>query len=261
MTPLLIAIQFLTRLPVARLQFTAAPGSEPPGPKVVRDSIYWYSSVGLLLGLILWLASAGGHWLLPQLNPTIMAALLLALWVWLSGALHLDGLADSADAWLGGRDPEHRLAIMKDPRCGSAGVVSVVLLLILKFACLSVLLVREPALVILAPTLARGAMPLLFLHTPYVRQQGLASPFSQGLRPLLCYGQLLLPVGLWCWFQGLAAVPGLAWLAVLGLGLRRSMVSRIGGTTGDTAGALIELLEAGALLAICAALPAAPPPA
>ena len=58
-----------------------------------------------------------------------------------------------------------------------------------------------------------------------------------------------------------AAVPGLAWLAVLGLGLRRSMVSRIGGTTGDTAGALIELLEAGALLAICAALPAAPPPA
>ncbi|PWQ89005.1 adenosylcobinamide-GDP ribazoletransferase, partial [Enterococcus faecium] len=92
---------------------------------------------GLLFGLLLWLAS---HLLQGTPSP-LHAALLLTLWVLLSGALHLDGLADSADAWLGGfGDRERTLRIMKDPRSGPIAVVTLVLVLLLKFCALWVLI-------------------------------------------------------------------------------------------------------------------------
>ena len=129
MTPLLIALQFLTRLPVS------LPGI--PTPEQVGRSLLWYPLVGLLLGLLLW----GAHLLLGQASAVLQAAIILALWVGLSGGLHLDGLADTADAWVGGfADRERTLAIMKDPRSGPIAVVVLVLLLLLKFAALFTLL-------------------------------------------------------------------------------------------------------------------------
>lgn len=107
MLPFWIALQFLSSLPVS------LPGM--PEPRELGRSLLFYPLVGLLFGLLLWLAS-----LLLQGTPApLHAALLLTLWVLLSGALHLDGLADSADAWLGGfGDRERTLQIMKDPRSG-----------------------------------------------------------------------------------------------------------------------------------------------
>lgn len=103
MTPLLIALQFLTRLPV-RL-----PGM--PEPQQIGRSLLFYPLVGALLGLLL----LGLEWLLGDTALLLKAALLLAAWVALSGGLHLDGLADTADAWVGGYgDRERTLAIMKD---------------------------------------------------------------------------------------------------------------------------------------------------
>ena len=107
MTPLLIALQFLTRLPV-RL-----PGM--PEPQQIGRSLLFYPLVGLLLGLAL----LALEWVLGDTSTLLEAALLLAAWVALSGGLHLDGLADTADAWVGGYgDRERTLAIMKDPRSG-----------------------------------------------------------------------------------------------------------------------------------------------
>ena len=150
-TPLLIALQFLTRLPV-RL-----PGM--PAPEQVGRSLLWYPLVGLLLGALLLAAQA----LLNQQPAVLQAALLLTLWVALSGGLHLDGLADTADAWVGGYgDRERTLAIMKDPRSGPIAVVVLVLLLLLKFAALLVLLQAGQTLaLLLAPWLGRSALPLL----------------------------------------------------------------------------------------------------
>src|SRR5690606_7673193 len=127
--PLLIALQFLTRLPV-RL-----PGM--PEAQQIGRSLLWYPLVGLLLGGLL----LALHGLLGATPALLQAAILLAVWAGLSGGLHLDGLADSADAWVGGLgDRERTLAIMKDPRSGPIAVVVLLLVLLLKFAALAVLL-------------------------------------------------------------------------------------------------------------------------
>ena len=94
--PALIALQFLTRLPV-RL-----PGM--PEPEQIGRSLLWYPLVGVLLGGLL----LALHGLLGDTPALLQAAILLAVWVGLSGGLHLDGLADTADAWIGGHGDRQR---------------------------------------------------------------------------------------------------------------------------------------------------------
>lgn len=125
---LLVALQFLTRLPV-RL-------SAMPTPEQFGRAVLCYPLVGVLIGVVLYAAARS----LDGTPPLLQAALLLSLWVALSGALHLDGLADMADAWIGGLgDRERTLAIMKDPRSGPVAVVVLVLVLLLKFSALAAL--------------------------------------------------------------------------------------------------------------------------
>lgn len=238
-TPLLIAVQFLTRLPV-RL-----PGM--PAPEQVGRSLLWYPLVGLLLGALLLAAQA----LLSEQPAVLQAALLLTLWVALSGGLHLDGLADTADAWVGGYgDRERTLAIMKDPRSGPIAVVMLVLLLLLKFAALLVLLQAGQTLaLLLAPWLGRSALPLLLRSTAYVRPGGLGAQLAEHLprrelpRVLGLHLALLALTGL----SGLWALLAAVLVFVL---WRRALLARLQGTTGDTAGALVELTEVAVLLVL-----------
>ncbi|HJE68269.1 adenosylcobinamide-GDP ribazoletransferase [Pseudomonas oryzihabitans] len=239
--PLLIAVQFLTRLPV-RL-----PGM-PPAAAVGR-SVLWYPAVGLLLGallsLIAWLGASGG--------VLLQAALVLAGWVILTGGLHLDGLADTADAWIGGYgDRERTLAIMKDPACGPMGVLALLLTLLLKWSALVVLLPHAPAALWLAPLAGRLALPWLLLTTAYVRPGGLGELLSRHLpRKVLVRVLLLGALGMVLLPQGLAALLVTAGIALL---VRRALRQRLGGTTGDTAGALLEIVEAGVLVALALTL-------
>lgn len=240
MTALLIALQFLTRLPV-RL-------AAMPTPEQLGRSLLWYPAVGLLLGLLLW----GAQLLLGDAPALLQAAILLALWVGLSGGLHLDGLADSADAWAGGfGDRERTLAIMKDPRSGPIAVVVLVLTLLLKFAALvSLLQAGQGALLVLLPWLARALLPLLLLTTPYVRPGGLGQALAEHL-PRAALPWLLAGHGLAiCLLFGWTGVLALAVVALVFLWLRQQMCRRLGGTTGDTAGALVELAECALLLAL-----------
>ena len=238
MRPLLLAIQFLTRLPLPTVQ---------GGPREMGGSLPYYPLVGLLIGgLLLGLAT-----LLAHLPPMLLAALLLACWVLITGGLHLDGLADSADAWLGGYgDRERSLAIMKDPRCGPAGVIALVLVLLLKFAALHGLVTEQHlAPLLLAPLLGRGVLPLLFLTTPYVRRGGLGQALSEHLpRKSTWLALAVTSVGL-TWLAPRDAALSLAASLAAFLLFRRLMMKRLGGTTGDTAGALTELTETTILLA------------
>jgi len=240
MLPFWIALQFLSSLPVS------LPGM--PSPRDMGRSLLWYPLVGLLFGLLLWLAS---H-LLQGTPAPLHAALLLALWVLLSGALHLDGLADSADAWLGGfGDRERTLQIMKDPRSGPIAVVTLVLVLLLKFCALWVLVEQGVgAQLLLAPLIGRAAMLGLFLGTPYVRPGGLGQALAEHL-PRRAAGWVLLGCALLGLLLG-------GWSVVLALvlfaWLRHLMCRRLGGTTGDTAGALLELLEVAVLLGLALGL-------
>jgi len=240
MLPFWIALQFLSSLPV-RL-----PGM--PEPREMGRSMLCYPLVGLLFGLLLWLAS---HLLQGAAAP-LQAALLLTLWVSLSGALHLDGLADSADAWLGGfGDRERTLEIMKDPRSGPIAVVTLVLVLLLKFCALWELVEQGPGMaLLLAPVVGRAAMLGLFLGTPYVRRGGLGQALAEHL-PRRSAVWVLLASLLLCLLLGgtRAIVPMLAVTAVF-IGLRRLMCRRLGGTTGDTAGAMLEIVELAVLLGL-----------
>jgi adenosylcobinamide-GDP ribazoletransferase len=234
---LVVAVGFLTRIPVPSRAFD--------NERARSVSLAWYPLVGLLLGIML----AALAWCLRDAPPLLSAALVLLAWVAITGALHLDGLADSADAWVGGLgDPARTLAIMKDPRCGPAGVVALVLVLLLKFAALASMPPSSIVLLPLAPLLARTALTLVFVTTPYVRAAGLGAALVSAPR-----------LGSWLGVVAGAGTCLLAgWHGAIALGValllfaawRSACMRRIGGITGDTAGALAELTEAGVLVAL-----------
>lgn len=239
MRPFFIALQFLTQLPVHFARH--------PEPQEIGSSLNYYPLVGLLLGLFLVLLA----WILNDISALLSAALLLSFWVGLTGGLHLDGLADSADAWVGGLgNRDKTLAIMKDPRSGPAAVVVLVLLLLVKFAALHAILSTQYwAALLLAPVLGRTVLPLLFLSTPYVRKQGLGTAFVDPLPRGIIRIMLLTVLVLFLISGSIALGMVVVAICVL-LALRHLMLKRLGGCTGDTAGALVEITEASILLAM-----------
>jgi adenosylcobinamide-GDP ribazoletransferase len=238
--PFLIALQFLTRFPV-RLE-------QAPEERDIGRSMLYYPAIGLLMGLLL----SALAWVLADLPGLLPSAILLAFWVAITGALHLDGLADSVDAWIGGAgDRERTLAIMKDPHAGPTAVVVLVVVLLVKCAALERVLAQEDWMgLVLAPMLGRTALPLLFLTTPYVRSGGLGAALAQHPSPragalvvLAAAAAAILARGPWL----LLATAGVFVL------LRGLTVQRIGGITGDSAGALVELTETAVLVSVALA--------
>ena len=240
-----IALQFLTRLPVPfRIHFT---------PKAQAWSLVWHPLVGLLIGALL----LSMQQLFPGAGPLLASALLLTAWVSITGGLHLDGLADCADAWAGGQgDRERSLRIMKEPNSGPIAVATLVLLLLLKFAALEELAGRSSLMPLLwTPMIARSLVPILLLTTPYVRKNGLGSPLAENLRPKPAWLATLLY--LICALIMLGPWPILA-TALTVWWLRALMLNRIGGCTGDTLGASIEIAEAVVLVVCALAIPSHP---
>ena len=236
MRSLLAALGFLTRVPVPAWVFKDA--------QATKTSLAWYPAAGLLIGGVLWSLA----WLGSALPPMLLAALLLLVWTGLTGALHLDGLADSADAWVDGLgDRERTLAIMKDPRSGPMGVTAVVLVLLLKFAALASLPLAHTA-IWLAPMLARTAITTAFLCMPYVRSQGLGSALTDSPRVLCIVGVAAAVVLAVC--VGWPGVRALLTVSVVFACWRSACMRRLGGMTGDTLGALTELAEAAVLIVL-----------
>ena len=237
-----VALAFLTTLPV--------PGGLDYCPEVQGASLISYPVVGLLLGGLL---AAAAFWV--PLPHYLLAGVIVALWVGLTGGLHLDGLADCADAWMGGLgNRERTLELLKDPLSGSMAVIALVLVLLLKTLGIAAILdAGAVSLLLTVPLLSRAGLLALFLSTPYVRKEGLgrvlADHFSRtsarwmsGLTVLVV--AVALPIAL-----------GLLLLATIALVLflvRRAACARLGGFTGDVAGALVELSEVALLLVLAA---------
>jgi len=232
--PFLIALQFLTIFPVTL--------KTPVNNTDIGNSLLYYPLIGVLISLPLF----GLIVLLQSQVVYVTAIIVLIAWVVISGGLHLDGLADSADAWLGGlASRERTLQIMKDPTSGPLAVISLVLLLLLKLVMLGVLIQQEDYLAIVwAIILARSAMPLLLLTTPYARNNGLAAILKQ-YQPHSQTRWLLLVIAVFtALFTGLLT---LLFVLTVFLLLRYLMERRLAGFTGDTAGAMIEIIEASLL--------------
>jgi cobalamin 5'-phosphate synthase/cobalamin synthase len=232
----LAAIAFLTRFPVGRIANIDAAD--------VARSGGWFPLIGILLGAIYGLAAAAlkGH-----LPLGVVAVLLVAIDALATGALHFDGLADSADGFGGGKTRDDILRIMRDHSIGSYGGVALVILIALKVTAYATLLTRTnwmPAIV-LTPALGRWSILLLTATLPYAR----TSPSvidGMGKRSML-WGTLAIVALV------IAAKSAQAWIAIAavaaitavwGLYCRR----RIAGITGDTLGANLQLCESVALL-------------
>ncbi|GAA0849816.1 adenosylcobinamide-GDP ribazoletransferase [Bifidobacterium pullorum subsp. gallinarum] len=254
------AFQFLSRLPIRReIPFT---------PEVQQRSVVFYPWVGAVIGLIVVGLGIGLSFVLPSFPA---AVILLIVWVVLTGGLHLDGWMDSADALLSHRSRERMLEIMKDSRVGAMGVMACMLLLLLKAALImSVWDLSEGAwkqeawLLVLAPVWSRWFIVHAMYRWPMARgSEGLAALFhglTAGRRRLAGSMAALLTVviiGLqWVmadtadyWLLGIGGlffIPFISW--AIGTVTAERMSQRLGGLTGDTYGALNELIEAVVLI-------------
>lgn len=246
---LLIAIQFLTRLPVRLFQ--------PVQDQDVSRSLSWYPLVGLVMGCCIWLLYAS----LPGQLPTLLSAsLVLSFWIFLSGALHLDGFADCVDAWVGGMgDKDKTLTIMKDPASGPMAIVALILLLMIKLSGLAFVISAQLGLyLIIIPIMARSTIVVIFLTVPYIQDNGLGTALAAPSRNsclislLLCLVCLLvlLPLGPLFLLLVTSAIIYSLW--------RYAVMKRLQGFTGDCAGALLELQELGLLIVLCLQFAIAP---
>lgn len=231
--PFLLALQFLTRLPT--------PHFSSISDREIGLSQYYYPLVGLIIGLALSISAD----LITLPSSHLEAAILLTLWVMITGALHLDGLADCADAWVGGYgDKDKTLAIMKDPQSGPVAVTLVVCVLLLKFTAIEAVISQQAwAALILSPVISRSLLPLLFHTTIYVRANGLGSALTQyksNTRHILIQ---LLSATLVVILMGISALYVYLGILTVFFIIRHLSIKRIGGITGDVAGAMVELSE------------------
>ncbi len=229
----ILALGFATIVPMPRLASV--------DQDALRRSMGFFPVAGLVLGLFLWALI----WTGAQLVPRSVAALLaLALYVLVTGALHLDGLADTFDALGSRKPPVKALEVMKDSRIGTMGAVAVILVLLGKALAFTRIPVNGPGPWMVVPVLARTSVVWSMKWAPAARPEGLGALYAGRLTPSTVVAATVVGV--------LAAATLLSWphallLVLLSLGMTLVWVlvvrRRFGGATGDTYGALLEVVE------------------
>lgn len=235
------AVRFLTVLPM--------PESWSGGEKELARSVPYFPLVGALVGVLV----AALDYALARMFPASMASVLTVIALTaISGGLHLDGLADTADGFLSSRPRERVLEIMRDSRSGPMGVAAVVFVIALKIAALaSVDGPLRPGVIFLMPVAGRTALVTMMAVLPYARKEGgLCSIFRMRRYQAAWAFALLVAAGaLAVGWMGLAAA-GLSFVTALLLCVHA--YRKIGGQTGDTLGASCELVELVPVLAAAA---------
>ena len=239
----LIALEFLTPLRLRTVRQW--------GDRTFAQAMAWYPAVGLLMGGLLLLVDRGLERLLP-VGPT--AAIEVALLALISGGLHLDGVADTADGMAVQGDQARRLGVMSEGRTGPAGVMALVIVLLILWSALASLAppVRAAGLV-LAPAIARwSVIPVVVLFAP-ARPRGLGHALHEAAFPFAAPISTLIVAATAFAFFG---PPGLVLIAVafvVAVVIAGAASRLLYGVTGDTYGAVIEATQAAVLLAVVAA--------
>jgi len=222
---LLIAIQFLTRLPTPPISVAS---------EEFAASMRWFPAVGLIIGALVAGAGRAG----AAIDPWTGALFALLIWVAVTGALHLDGLGDIADAsGAAHKDRARLLAVLSDPHAGSFAVVAIAMQLMTKLVLLHALIDREAFVAIALIPFAARIGPLLWSRALPDLHAGLGSRFRNVVRPIdfAIWGALLIAAA-WA-SPSLLIAPSI--FAFWGWWLLR----RIGGISGDGHGAGIEVGE------------------
>ncbi len=226
------AVSLLTRVPV---------GADRPRSSALARAVPWFPVVGGLLGLAVAATYAGALVVLPPLAAAVVA---VGVGIVLTGALHEDGLGDTADALGGGEGKEDALRILKDPAHGTYGVIAIVLSVLLRGVSLGALGGWSAVAVLpAAHALSRGAAALLLGRGPPAGGEGLGASYSaavtrRGVGGAVAGGLLVGLLFMGAWVVPAAALSLLGAAAVGSLSLRR-----IGGITGDVLGAAQQIGE------------------
>ena len=242
------ALAFLTWFPATRLRDRSS--------QDISDSRVYFPLVGFLIGAVLVAVEMGASRIFPH---PLTAALLVLLMVVLTRGLHIDGLMDVCDGLFGGATPERRLEIMRDSRVGAFAVAGAGGVLLLKYAGLVSLLSlglpgKELAL-LLFPMVSRWTMVAALAAFPYARSQGLGSPFHQGnIWPATILSAVIASL-VAVLIGGIGGAGILVWATVFAWILALGMSKMLGGLTGDTYGAINELVEVAVLAAAVALIP------
>ncbi|CAM4270750.1 adenosylcobinamide-GDP ribazoletransferase [Paenibacillus endophyticus] len=248
------ALQFLTRFPVpVNVAFH--------GPVLSRSVVY-FPVAGMLLGACLY----GFAWLFSLFVPAWPSAVLMVgLWTALSGGLHLDGLMDTADGVLSHRSRDRMLEIMKDSRVGAMGVLAAVLLLMLKASLLAELLsnglsASDGCMLMILPIWSRAWMSAAIAQWPFARVgEGIAVLFNEvkGVHAVAAMLLAAISSTVILVLAGHGLKASLLWLLAfvivttsVGGGLAAWLNRKLGGLTGDTYGAMNEMIEAMLLLVV-----------
>lgn len=238
----LFALQFLTVIPIPAAM-------QPTEEKKLSTAVVCFPLIGLLIGLVLW----GVNNLLYTLNlpPFSVNIILVILLICLTGGIHLDGVSDSCDAFLSGKDKEDTLKIMRDPHVGAMGVLGLISVILLKIAFLySFEAGAKNTALLLMCALSRWSLVLSIFLFPYALIQGKAKVFFAGtnlrvfllslLITLIISGMILKWLGLLIVFL----------VVIFTLIINTAVKRRLGGLTGDTLGAVCELNELIVLLSL-----------
>lgn len=247
-----LVLSFLTRLPVGPIEapdYFQALGRRAP----------LFPLAGLVVGSVAAVADALAGLFF---GTGVRSAAAIAASVWVTGALHLDGLMDSADGIGSGRGRERMLEIMRDSRVGAMGVVAGVVSLLLRYALLSTLAPgRRWQALLLAPALGRMSIAVAAGIWPVARvgQTSLGASFAAHVGRRQVIGALGLGLGIALLGGALAgsARGPIAWLAALAVSwlVARFLAAQLGGLTGDTYGAINEVAEVAVLAVFAANLP------
>lgn len=232
MKGLCIALQFLTRLPAPSFSISN---------EAFAASMRWFPVVGLIVGALI----AGAGWVGALVDGWTGALAALAAWVLVTGALHLDGLGDMADAsGAAHKSRDRMLAVLSDPHVGSFGVTAIALQLLAKVILLHVLVDHGAIATLVSVPFAARIAPLFWTRCIPPLHDGLGARFRGAIRPLdLGLWTLALLAAAWLHPALLLAVPAAALWG-------RWLVHRVGGLSGDGHGAGIELIETALLLGL-----------
>jgi len=221
------ALSFLTIIKFYSQDFNAA------------ESVRSFAYAGLFIGFLI----GGVNLLLGDFY--LREAVILLVWVAVTGALHLDGLMDTADALFSHRERERKLEIMKDSRSGAMAIVAAVILLLFKYEALKA--VESSLVLILIPAFARFGLVWSMRTMPYIRSEGTGKPFFESVNQSWMYQAIpLLALSLFCGvkFTLVATAVFIVTVYLLQLWYRK----QLGGVTGDLLGAQCEITETAMLI-------------
>ena len=230
MVSLLTSFQFLTTFPaVIRRAFTA---------QELGRAVGYFPLVGLALGGVFYGLEVGLSLIFPA---QVVAVLILAAWLLLTRALHFDGFLDTCDGLFGGFTPERRLEIMRDSRVGAFGVAGGGLLLLAKYA--AIVSLSHLSGLLLAPVMGRWAVSIAIFAYPYARDKGMGRDMKDNVHwPQVILATVVAVLVAWLFAGWTGLLAFLISGAVLWLGAS-FILRRIPGLTGDSYGALCELVE------------------